>query len=349
MGKSLETPVNTVETTAPLWWKRSLVGKDGILSEWLGKFFSSKLEVPENVQSLHNGEMMALRIFAKTVEAIDSYKFSEGEFILYIKIKYCLARGIDEYEGLEQSLKFLQAAIEAKDSYLTLDQTELRYRSLKQQEFYQYIESILIDHEDKTAFNDKVRQKLAEVLPEVKTEEGRIALQEYQKELERLSKFELGLKLFSLFKAYQLADYTILTTISNMVVSIREKDSMDYKALVALVISKYDVFEKLKKIIGVPKQKHNPDTYARMLQIIVLGYRHQNSYQVFSELLNVLRKWYLPYRAIIGIREEYSPSQYKQPKSFTDPIMGVEIFEKYQNALTDKKTGVAYVDFASEE
>jgi hypothetical protein len=350
MTKGVGTSFGAGVTPDTPWYKRSILGEGGIISELLGKFFSvgGKLEIPDNVQAIHDGEMMALRIFAKTMEAIDSYKFGDQEFILYVKIKYCLARGIDEYEGLDQSIKFLQAAIEAKDSYLTLDQTELRYRSHKQQEFYEYIESLLGDHEDRAAFNAKVHEKLIEVLPEIKTEEGKTALQEYTKELARLSKFELGLKLFSLFKAYQLADYTILTTISNMVINIREREAIDYKALVALVISKYDVFDKLKKIIGISDKKHTPDTYARMLQVIALSYRHQNSYPVFAELLQVIRKWYLPYRAIVGIREEYPATGYKQPLSFTEPLLGIAIYEKYKSALTDKKTGVAYVDFGGE-
>lgn len=348
MSKGIETSLNTASASLP-WWKLPVFGEGGIIARLLGKLFGGgKLEIPETVQSVHNAEMMALRIFAKSMEAIDTYKFSNQEFILYIKIKYCLDKGLDEYEGLAQSLKFLQAAIEAKDSFLRLDQTELRYRSLKQQEFYQYIETILADHEDRSAFNAQVKAKLAELLPEVKTDEGKIALQEYQKELERLAKFELGLKLFSLFKAYQLADYTILTTISNMVVSIREKDSIDYKTLSALVIGKYDVFEKLKTIIGVSDRKHKPDTYARMLQVIALGYRHQKSYPIFAELLQILRQWYRPYRAILGIRGEYPAAQYKIPKSFTDPLVGVEIYEKYRKALTDQKTGVSYVDFGEE-
>jgi hypothetical protein len=349
MGKGLEKSLISDEGKAIPWWKRSVFGKNSILVEWLGGLLGRKSEIPESVQALHNGEMMALRIFAKTVEAIDSYKFGEGEFILYLKIRYCLAKGIDEYEGLDQSLKFLQAAIEAKDIYLTLDQTELRYRSLKQQEFYQHVENLLVEHENRHTFNAKARDKLNELLPDVKTEEGKLALQEYQKELERLSKYELGLKLFSLFKTYQLADYTILTTISNMVLSIREKDAMDYKALVALVISKYDVFDKLKKIIGISGKKHNPDTYARMLQVIVLGYRHQKSYPIFSELLQVLRKWRKPYLAIVGIREQYPPARYKQPKSFTEPLVGADIYEKYRKALTDTRTGVTYVDFGDGE
>ena len=55
-----------------------------------------KPEVPELVQIVHNREMSALGGFAKTVESIDSDKFSGQEFMMFVKIKYCLARGIEE-------------------------------------------------------------------------------------------------------------------------------------------------------------------------------------------------------------------------------------------------------------
>lgn len=346
MNKFLETSLNSTLNSNTSLWSRPVIGEGSILELILAKFLQGKSEVPESVRIIHNGEMLASRVFAKTAQAIDSDKFSGQEFLMFVKMKYCLARGMEEYAGLDQSIKLLQAAIEAKNSYLTLDQTELRYRSSKQQEFYKYIESLLIaDYEDKVAFKAKVQEKLIETLPFVKTEEGKIALQAYQTELERLAEYELGLKLLSLFKAYQLADYSILRTISEMVESFREKQTVDYPGLLALVISKYDIFEKLKNIIGVADNKSKPETYARMLQYIALSYRHGKSYAKFAELLQVMRKWYLPYQAILEIRKQYPNSSFLLPKQFSEAIAGVEIYEKYRKALTDTKTGFTYVDF----
>jgi hypothetical protein len=269
---------------------------------------------------------------------------------MFVKMKYCLARGIEEYAGLDQSIKLLQGAIEAKNSYLTLDQTEFRYRSSKQQDFYQYVESLLAsDYEDKAAFQARVAEKLLSTLPQVKTEEGKIALKAYQSELERLADYELGLKLLSLFKTYQLADYSVLRTISDILETFREKQTLDYSSLVVLVISKYEVFEKLKNIIGVADNKNKPETYARMMQYIALTYRHGKSYAQFAELLQVMRKWYLPYRAILDIRQRYPRSSFKLPKQFSEDIPGVAIYDKYRKSLTDAKTGFTYVDFGDDD
>ena len=316
----------------------------------LRKLFQRKPDVPELVEIVHNREMSAVGIFAKKAESIDSDKFSGQEFLMFVKMKYCLARGIEEYAGLDQSIKLLQGAIEAKNSYLTLDQTEFRYRSSKQQDFYQYVESLLAsDYEDKAAFQARVAEKLLSTLPQVKTEEGKIALKAYQSELERLADYELGLKLLSLFKTYQLADYSVLRTVSDIVETSREKQTLDYHSLVVLVISKYEVFEKLKNIIGVADNKNKPETYARMMQYIALTYRHGKSYAQFAELLQVMRQWYLPYRAILDIRQRYPRSSFKLPKQFSEDITGVAIYDKYRKSLTDAKTGFTYVDFGDDD
>lgn len=316
----------------------------------LRKLFQRKPEVPELVEIVHNREMSAVGIFAKKAESIDSDKFSGQEFLMFVKMKYCLARGIEEYAGLDQSIKLLQGAIEAKNSYLTLDQTEFRYRSSKQQDFYQYVESLLAsDYEDKAAFQARVAEKLLSTLPQVRTEEGKIALKAYQSELERLADYELGLKLLSLFKTYQLADYSVLRTISDILETFREKQTLDYSSLVVLVISKYEVFEKLKNIIGVADNKNKPETYARMMQYIALTYRHGKSYAQFAELLQVMRQWYLPYRAILDIRQRYPRSSFKLPKQFSEDIPGVAIYDKYRKSLTDAKTGFTYVDFGDDD
>jgi hypothetical protein len=275
-------PNSETKQATQSWWNRPIWGKNSLIEDL---FAGGRSPVSEDTLMLHNREKMDAHFFAKTAEAIDSDKFSNQEFVLFIKIKYCIARGIEEYEGLTESVKFLQAAIEAKNSFLTLDQTEIRYRSSKQQEFYKFVEQLIANYRDKEAFRTEVQEKLVEVLPSVKTEEGRIALQAYVKELHGLSEYELGLKLLSLFKTYQLADYSILRTISDMVSSFGEKDTVDYKGLLSLVIAKYEIFEKLSKIIGVSEKDSNPDTYTRMLQYIALSYRHKASYAKFQELL----------------------------------------------------------------
>ncbi|MDJ0844717.1 hypothetical protein [Crocosphaera sp.] len=207
------------------WWNRPVMGDDSLVEDLLGKF--SKEPVSESALFLHNREMTDLKVFAKTAQAIDNEKFGQEEFLVFVKMQYLLRKGINEYQGLYESLQLLKVAIEAKDCFISIDQAELRYRGIKQQEFYNFVESLLKDHEDTAEFREQVHIRLADVLPQIKTEEGRTALQNYAKYLDQLSDNELGLKLLARFKAYQLGDYSILRVISEMIQGLGKRDLLD--------------------------------------------------------------------------------------------------------------------------
>ena len=283
------------------------------------------------------------------MQIIDNEKFGNDEFLVFIKIKYLLNKNLDEYAGLLQSIQLLQLAIDTKDSFIAIDQTELRYRGSKQQDFYQYIEELLANHSSTQSFRQNVQLKLSETIPQTKTEEGKIALNAYSKHLDRLSENELGLKLLSLFKAYQLADYYVLREISELVQSLNKRDLQDYQALVSLVMTNYSSFEKLRKIISVSDKNNNPETYARMIQYIGLSYRHSLSYIKFEELMEITKRWFRPYQTALSIRAAHPPHQYKQPIDFAPEFLGEDVYFKYLKWLTDKKTGTVYIDFDTDE
>ncbi|MDJ0732262.1 MAG: hypothetical protein QNJ33_19980 [Crocosphaera sp.] len=349
MNKNTDTPMTSLSVDSHQdvpWWNRSVIGEDSLVEDLLGKF--SKPEVSESALFLHNREMTDLRVFAKTAEAIDNEKFGQQEFLVFVKMKYLLRHGINEYRGLYESLQLLKVAIEAKDCFISIDQAELRYRGIKQQAFYKFVESLLSDHEDKAAFREQIQMRLADILPQIKTEEGKTALQSYAKYLDQLSDNELGLKLLSRFKAYQLGDYSILRIISEMIQSLGKRDLLDFKGLVSLVRVNYSVFEKLQDIIGLSQSQSTPETYGLMIQYIALSNRHSISHLKFDDLMKVMKKWYKPYQAVIGIRQEHPPSDYKQPQAFKAAIPGVEIYQKYKKWLTDKKSGMVFIDFGDE-
>ena len=349
MNKNTDTPMTSLSVESHKevpWWNRSVIGEDSLIEALLAKF--RKPDISESALFLHNREMMDLGVFAKTAEVIESEKFGKQEFLVFVKMKYLLLKGINEYQGLNKSLQLLKVAIDAKDCFISIDQTELQFRGTKQQEFYKFVESLLSDHDDKVAFREQVQMKLADSLPQIKTEEGTVALQSYAKHLDELSDSELGLKLLSLFKAYQLADYSILRVISEIIQSLDKRDLLDFKGLLSLVRVNYSVFEKLRDIIGLSERKSTPETYALMIQYIALSNRHGISHIKFEELMNVMRKWYRHYMAVIGIRDEHPRSEYRQPKEFKEAIPGVEIYAKYRKWLTDKNTGMVFVDFGDE-
>ena len=356
MDKPTQTTLNpdvTSTRTQKNWWQKGIFSEKGLIGKWLhrwfGHLFRTKEEISESTIFLYNRAMADIRILGKNMQIIDNEKFGNDEFLVFIKIKYLLNKNLDEYTGLLESIQLLQLAIDTKDSFIAIDQTELRYRGSKQQDFYQYVEDLLANQSNTESFRQNVQLKLSETIPQTKTEEGKIALNSYSKHLDRLSENELGLKLLSLFKAYQLADYSVLREISELVQSLNKRDLQDYKALVSLVMTNYSSFEKLRKIISVSDKNNNPETYARMIQYIGLSYRHSLSYIKFEEFMGITKRWFRPYQTALSIRAAHPPHQYKQPIDFAPEFLGEDVYFKYLKWLTDKKTGTVYIDFDTDE
>ncbi|WP_041393131.1 hypothetical protein [Pleurocapsa sp. PCC 7327] len=317
------------------WWNRPLWGDKSLLEKLICKL--SKPEVFEGAIHLHNRELLEAQGFSKMAKAIDSDKFGSQEFLLFVKIKYLLASNLDGYEGLSDSAQLLAVALKAKDSLMVLNQTELRYQTYKQQQFYKFVEDLLSQNLDIETFRGRVQAKLTELLVQIKTEEDKMALQAYVKELNDLSEHELGLKLLVSLKGYYCIDYSILSKIAAIINRLGKKDIQDLKRLVSLVLVNYEFFKKLKKIIGLSEEKNTPETYARLIQYLALNHKYQLAFLKFQELEAVLWQWCKHYQAILAIRQQYPPSQYKQPKDFSQEIPGLKIYLKYKNWLSDRK------------
>ena len=176
-----------------------LVGKESLLQLTLRKL--RKSEVPTSTIELHNLKVREANQLAQAAQALDKDKFTQREFIAFLKIRYFFDQEIKGYENLWNPLQLLEVAIGAKNSYIYIDQIEMCYRSIKQQEFYNFVEQLL-NPLNRSTFRREIHKKLEEVLPHIKTEEGKGALQRYVQELDKLAKHELGLKLLSLFKLY---------------------------------------------------------------------------------------------------------------------------------------------------
>lgn len=338
------TGVNSPEKKTMPWWNRPVTGEGGLLEELLTKI--EKEDVPADTVALRNLQLMDLRVFAKTAEAIDSPKFIDEEFLTFAKLKYMLAKGIGDYAELDESVRLLQLAIQAKDSFIAIDQTELRYRGYKQQEFYSFVDALLKNQEDTENFREKVHTKAEEILIQVKTEEGQGAIKAYARHMEKISKHVLGLKLLLLFKAFNLSDYSVLRAVADVIFGIETKHVYDLKKLVDVVNQNYDAFEKLKHIIQLPDNRKDVEVYALMIQVISLGHQYETTYVKFEQLMKVLQKWYRNYQVILQIYQEYPAVQYKLPQEFNEPIPGEALYLKYCQCLTDKKTGIVYMDLS---
>ena len=311
--------------------KKFIFGEEGIIEDLQNKF--GKPQVPEGTIFLHDRAFQDLEKIAYEVERLNSEKFSNKEFLLFVKIQQSIENKIEEYEALNNRAEILKVAIAAQSSFLRIEQTELRFRSRHQQEFYQFVVDSLNQDLDKAKFRDQIKRKLGEIIPLLNTEEGRNALQSYLKEIDKISKHKLGLRLLSLFKKYQLADFTILKKVSDIVEQFKGHDLLAANKLVSFVINDYEVFEKLGPIIGVSESESSPETYANILQHIGLISRHEKAYEKFQQLLEALKKWQEPYKNIEIIRQEYQSSEYRLPQEFLQEIPGLNIYKKYGKFL----------------
>jgi hypothetical protein len=351
MSKSTQPAVNP-ETPKP-WWQSGIFSANNWFGRWfqknIAKYFQKRDEVSESSMFLYKRAIADISVLGKNADLIDNEKFGNPEFLLLIKLRYLLDKNIAEYSGIKESVELIQAAIDAKDSFLAIAQTELRFRGSKQQDFYQFTEDLLKDFKGTADFRQRTQVQVAETISLIKTEEGRVAMQEYSTHLDRLSEKPLGLKLLSLFKAYELSDLSILRQISDLIQSLNKRDLQNYETLAPLVAANYETFEKIGKIVNLPRSRSNPDTFARITQVLALYYKYAISFMQFDELMTVLKRWYRPYQTVIGIREAHPPHQFKQPPEFKEDIMGEKTYLKYKGWLTDKKSGMVFLDFDEEE
>lgn len=343
MTNPAQEPLTSADAQATQpWWNRPVTGEGGLLSDLLKK--SGKQDVPEAEVTQWKRQMLDIRVFAKTSEAIDSDKFGAEEFLTFVKIKYMFLKGIGEYAGLYESARLLQLAINAKDSFIAIDQTELRYRGYKQQDFYQFIEGLLKSGADPQSFRQQVTEKAGELVSQIKTSEGQEAIQSYVEHLDKISENEFGLKLLALLKTFQLRDYSVLRTVSDLMVNIESHHIYNINQLANIVAQNLNKFEKLSKIIELSDAQNNPQSYAAIVQYITLSHQHEISYLKFNELMRVLRKWYRYYQSLREILDNHPANQFKLPPEFAEAIPGETLYIKYLKWLTDKKTGLVYMD-----
>ncbi|MEY2832696.1 MAG: hypothetical protein RLZZ574_1954 [Cyanobacteriota bacterium] len=95
---------------------------------------------------------------------------------------------------------------------------------------------------------------------------------------------------------------------------------------------------KVRKLTKTESKYSLPPTvqaYARILQVIGLTNRHGKAYLEFEQLVQLLKKWEQPYKAIALVRKEYTEDQYSIPAEFKQDIPGWNTYQKYAEYLPD--------------
>lgn len=251
------------------WWNRSILGEESVWQS-LKQVFSNKPEVPNHQVIEHDRAMQEAEKLARFIAKLDSEKFDNPEFALLVKTKNNFQRESPGYKGLETSANLLEAALQAKESFIGIEQIEFQYRGFVQQEFYDQVFLLLSQQLSQPVFLKLLDRLANQAINRVKSQEGKIAIQTYIKEIKSLaSKHSLGLQLLYEFKRNQFQNFTILQKISQLVVSFQTQEVHDPEAFLEKVDLNYDLFENLGSIIKMPEHQEKPEGYAKLLQYSV--------------------------------------------------------------------------------
>ncbi|MGI0482465.1 hypothetical protein ACN4EE_16990 [Geminocystis sp. CENA526] len=316
------------------WWNKPLWGDKSMLEKIEAIIQKPHEEVPQEVIEHHQRVFAELKLLTPIAKALDSSKFSDSEFLEFVKISNLFSLEIGEYKGLRNYVALFRVAVEAKDSFLKIEQIELSYRSSKQQQFYNFVVELLEKQLPSSEFITFLDQQLEKTLQEIQTEEGKNAINVYAQTLKTVAKQDdLGLRLIFLFKKYQLEDFSLLRVMSDIVQYLLGRDLGDFNDIVTLVKANEQRFEQLGKIIELPIDKTREEDYARMLQYIVLKQKHQVSYIQFQRLLEIMTQWTHFYLIVRDIRSHYSETEFTLPPEFQHNVPGLDIYLKYKNVI----------------
>jgi hypothetical protein len=321
--------------TKGVWWKRPVWGKKTTMQRLIKPFYRKK--VPKGILFVHGRELERIAPLAENAQILDIEKFKSTEFIEFLRIRQQLHSNSGPYEGLENSFRLLNTAIEAKTCFEKIWQIEFRFLSSKQQECYRLVDQLLADKRTGKDFKDPLESKIEEVLPFITSKEGQQAIVAYGNAYIQLSDYDFGLDLMRLFKQYKMSDYVVLVTVDKILRQYQKEDLTDFRTALIPVTNNFDVLEKLGPIIQLSKKKAVPETFARMLQFVAMLAKHEDSYVKFQHLMAILEEWNSAYQAILDIRRDYSGEVYRQPKEFSQKISGEKLYEKYQKWFSATK------------
>jgi hypothetical protein len=321
--------------TKEVWWKRPAWGKKTTMQRLLKPFYRKK--VPKGIIFVHGRELERIAPLAENAQILDIEKFKSTEFIEFLRIRQQLYNNSGPYEGLENSFRLLNTAIEAKTCFEKIWQIEFRFLSSKQQECYRLVDQLLADKRTGNDFKDPLESKIEEVLPFITSKEGQQAIVAYGNAYIQLSDYDFGLDLMRLFKQYKMSDYVVLVTVDKILRQYQKEDLTDFRTALIPVTNNFDVLEKLGPIIQLSKKKAVPETFARMLQFVAMLAKHEDSYVKFQHLMTILEEWKVAYQAILDIRRDYSGEIYRQPREFSQKIPGEKLYEKYQKWFSATK------------
>jgi hypothetical protein len=299
-----------------------------------------KERVLESDIKRHHSSFVDLSSLVEKANLLNSEKFQSDEFLVFSKIKSCIAHDVNEYTDLNTVVDLLSVAIKTQKSFAVIYQAESQYHSGNQQKLYDFVTNLLNQEPlDRLSFKEKVSKKAEETCLLLKTDEGKKAISSYAIELAKVAEHEFGLSLLRLFKNSKMSDYSLIREIGESVEQLQGKDLLNLDGLMMLILEKPHVFEQIGAVLGLKEEANTLETHRNALQYMGLRERHQASYGKFQELLGVVKEFHRYYKLVTEIRAKYPNETYRVPNELKLELPGLNLYNKYMVVRT---TG--YVD-----
>jgi hypothetical protein len=295
-------------------------------------------KVPDKIISKYNQKINQMQLISPILQAFDPEKMCDEEFLLFLKIQQQLVKNSGEYQGLNTCIILLINALEKRYYLNKIEQIEAVNTGIVEQELYNFVEKILENLPDKLEFQASLVKKLESLLTVSEGDSVSSALNSYAESLEKIAQDNRQIELLYLFKKYKNSQCisSDLDTIAQVLNQYERAKLSNLDKLTQSIQSKNTVFQQIGNIFGIPKDKNNPSTYAKIIQYIILRYKYQKHYLQFKRLTELLLQWQKYYLIVISIQKEYHPHEYKQPKEFCQKLPGLEIYEKYKDYLPEE-------------
>jgi hypothetical protein len=299
----------------------------------LGRFFFSKPKVykqpvPNSDLLNHTQAFENIIVLAKQVQEADNEKFTDREFVNYLRIKIGLISS--QENGLYKSIQFLQIAIANKRHFDQVFVVEARYLARKQQELYQFVDNLIDRNILGEDFRQQIESKLTDVLLDIPTDAGKSALQVYINSLIELSHAEYALQLLAQFKRYEMSSYALIRAINDLTTKFESMDLTESDVLLPDIMLKLDSLEDLAAIVDIPKNFVNPEGFVKIFYFMALENKQQETARQFKRFIATIEQWKPVYRTLQNIRGFYNPREYNVPKEFSLNIPGESIFNNYK-------------------
>lgn len=303
---------------------------------WIFQKFFKRWEKPtvsETDAYRHKRDFDRALELSKKANDMHIEKFSSGEFLEFFKLQSGIKRGVSEAVKIAEIADLLNAAIVTQKSFTIVEQAESKYCSGKQQELYHFVAELLAKQVSCDEFKQSVSARHEEISPQLKTEEGKIALANYTREICKVAEHKLGLKLLTIFKKHNFTEFAIVRAISEKLEDMKPEELIDPDSLTVSILAKGEMYEKLAVILGIDVDGEFAKMYCKVFQYIGLSKRHMESFAKFQELIEIVKKLKPLLKSIQEIRSNYDSKTYQLSKEFMAELPGLDLYKKYKSYL----------------